>query len=481
MKKILLILICILPCLALTACHNKTPEQPDTQLTYDITLRLEGDTLTGEQTTTFVNTFCDELTEAPFHLFANAYNEGAEHKAYGGILSSYGGIDVTDVTVNGVAVTPTLDDDRQYLTVPLSSALGEKVTVTFSYVVTVPESRMRFGKHGSGYYLTSFYPQLSVYNGDGFLTDPFTLVGDPLYSEIGDYTVSLTCPSSFVVACGAKKESKTDEGELSTYRFSASNVRDFALAASPDFSVLSASQEGTDLYYFYLTDDNSEQHFKTVCSAFSTFTNTFGSSDLAVYSVVYAPFDFSGMEFSGMAFVSCFAGEETTDVLLHETAHQWWYNLVGNDPIRESVLDEGLTSFTSAYYYLLTGDKATFDSQINDVKKVYAYYETLQKRRNTGVSLRMDGTLYDYTSYQYTMLMYYKGCLMFNNLLELYGAEKLNTCLICYAKKYAHKTATLSDFIAICSDVLKTDVSGLIAGWMGDGSTFTSLETSKID
>ncbi len=38
--------------------------------------------------------------------------------------------------------------------------------------------------------------------------------------------------------------------------------------------------------------------------------------------------------------------------MVHEVAHQWWYNQVGNDQVRSPWLDEGLAEF-SMYEYTL--------------------------------------------------------------------------------------------------------------------------------
>lgn len=477
MKKIILSVIsCLLLCGILISCQNKKEDAPCACLTYDMTLSLEGDVLTGKQTVSFNNVFADNLENAVFHLYPNAYAENAKSKAYTGILPSYGGIEIGSVTVDGVKVEPTTDEDKQYLFVPLSgAAYGSKQTIDFTYSVTVPESRLRFGRYNENYLLSSFYPQLAPFKDGKFLTDPFSVIGDPLYSQIGDYTVSLACPSSLVVASGAKLVEKKDGGDLSVYTYSAKNTRDLAFAASPNFNVLSGKECDTEINCFFIGDFDGQASLDLARSAFKTYTENFGPSGLDVYSVVVAPFDFTGMEFSGIVIISDAAGEDVADVILHETAHQWWYNLVGSDPIRSSALDEGLTSFTSVYYYLLCGDEETFNRRIAEAKKVYTQYETLQKRRKTGMNLRLDGTIYDYTAYQYTMLMYYKACMMFNNLYELYGKDKTTACLRAFAEKYAHKDATMDDFVSVCNNVLKTDVSGLIAGWIGDGGTATTF------
>ena len=38
-------------------------------------------------------------------------------------------------------------------------------------------------------------------------------------------------------------------------------------------------------------------------------------------------------------------------MLVHETAHQWWYSLVGNDQTRWPFLDEALAGFSEYVYY----------------------------------------------------------------------------------------------------------------------------------
>ena len=477
MKKIIFTLLClILACGLLVGCDKKESDAPSADLKYDIDVTLNGNTLTGKQTVTFINVMKDGLSEAVFHLYPNAYAEEQENKAYSGILPAYGGIEVTDISVGENAVTAQTDDSKQYLSVPLPSpAVGDKVTVKMSYTVTLPECRLRLGKSGNCYLLSSFYPQLAVYEDGNYRRDLFTTVGDPLYSEIGEYDLTFTCPNNLVVASSGKTVSKTDEGETSSYVYHANNVRDFALAASPDFDVLTARECDVDLYYFSIGDAAANERFSLVRSAFNKYTEAFGPSGLETFSVIIAPFDYSGMEFSGLVFVSSSAGDATEETLLHETAHEWWYHLVGNDPIRQSALDEGLTSFTSAYYYLLAGNEQAFSQKIADVKKAYTQYETLQKRRKTGVNLRLDGTIYDYTSYQYTMLMYYKACMLFNNLYELYGKDKTTACLNAYATEYAHKTATFDGFISVCNKELKTDVSGLVNGWLGDVSSIATF------
>ena len=38
-------------------------------------------------------------------------------------------------------------------------------------------------------------------------------------------------------------------------------------------------------------------------------------------------------------------------LIAHETAHQWWYSVIGNDEINEPWLDEALTEYSTILYF----------------------------------------------------------------------------------------------------------------------------------
>ncbi len=39
------------------------------------------------------------------------------------------------------------------------------------------------------------------------------------------------------------------------------------------------------------------------------------------------------------------------EVIAHETAHQWWYGMAGNDQIGSPWLDEAISEFSAAYFF----------------------------------------------------------------------------------------------------------------------------------
>jgi hypothetical protein len=89
-----------------------------------------------------------------------------------------------------------------------------------------------------------------------------------------------------------------------------------------------------------------------------------------LFAALYGPYpyrslrvaEFSGpwsMEFSGFFVLgsSEFDDYDGTSrnrlirITAHETSHQWWYGVVGNDQVREPWLDEGFARFNEVRYY----------------------------------------------------------------------------------------------------------------------------------
>ena len=119
MKKACLILMIITVIavmgFSLIGCNNK--EETNDNLCYDIKINLTENKLTGEQTVSYNNVYCENLTESVFHLYPNAYAENAKNKAYVIEPSVYGGIEVTSVKSGENNVEYTISECGEYLTV----------------------------------------------------------------------------------------------------------------------------------------------------------------------------------------------------------------------------------------------------------------------------------------------------------------------------------------------------------------------------
>ena len=459
MKKrtlFLLVFLAAAATLLLTSCQQ---QEVEINTVYEIAVKADNETLHCSQTTTYVNTVCDDMQELTFAVYPYAYVKDAEHKAFVGELPRYATVDFSKIEVNGepVEVTPAA-----YMNVPVSLKRGEKVVVRTDYDLTLPECALRFGQKDGYVNLSGFYPQVAVYGEDGFRTDAFSTVGDPVLSDVADFSVTLDLPDTVVAATPFETTTEVGEEGRKIYRFEGKSVRDVAVVWSEKFLVQESEWQGVKISYYAARED-ALSSCELAKDALETFSKAFGQYPYTRYTVAETPFEADGMEFSGLAYVAVDCSDRDK-AIIHETAHQWWYNVVGNDNVNAAYLDEGLTTFTTEYYYLLKGEEEKFDEGITAIKSAYARYERLQKMRGEKGSLDMTRPIYEYTEYKYVLLAYDKAALMFDALYRLGGKEKFNASLKRYFVDNYFKRADKEALVSAFDHGMKTDVGGLIDG-----------------
>ena len=85
-------------------------------------------------------------------------------------------------------------------------------------------------------------------------------------------------------------------------------------------------------------------------AALARFEQVFGTYQWPSFIVAQTGRKGSGNEYPGIVFLgsSVMTDRET---VAHETAHQWWYGMAGNNQMREPWLDEGISEFAAAYFF----------------------------------------------------------------------------------------------------------------------------------
>ena len=138
--------------------------------------------------------------------------------------------------------------------------------------------------------------------------------------------------------------------------------------------------------------------------------------------------------------------------IVHETAHQWWYALVGNDQIKESCLDEGLAEYSTAQFfnaYPKYNISAKYDqvlkgTQYLKFKEIYKNlygvdynFSALRELSQFKNSTDYVNTIYNYTPYFLT------------EFSAMQNEGEFNKKLSYFAYKYAYKTAKVQNLIQI--------------------------------
>jgi len=467
--RVLLIVVCLGLVVALFACAKQKKEAVKVAAAYRIEAQLDGAQLTAEQTVTVFNVYGADLSEAVFNLYPNAYQQTAVQKAYSGTLKDYGGIAVTSVRIAGADVNVSLSENEQHMTVPIAGGLksGKSVDISMSYVVTIPSGNFRLSLKNGNYALANFYPQLAVYTNGAFRTDSATTIGDPMFSDIADYNVTLTVEEDLVVASSGKliSEAPASVEGLKTLNYQGKAMRDFAFALNKDFNVVSADVNGIAVSYYYVSDAHADTTLGYAADALAVFSDAFCSYPFPTYSIVKLPFAAGGMEFSALVYIA----DATVDVqntVIHETAHQWWYGIVGVDGINSAYIDEGLATFSTAYYYKLTANPAAFEAEVAKSATTYAQFIRLQNMSKLEKCTAMNMSIYDYTAYQYNVLVYDKSCLMFKNVYDLVGDAAFSAAIKTLATQNQFKILSEDTLFNTFNSKGRTGVDGVMRGWL---------------
>ncbi len=304
----------------------------------------------------------------------------------------------------------------------------------------------RFGHNENTLNLTGFYPILcEEYNGEVY-KNVYYPSGDPFYSSVADYKVSITLPSKYVVA-SSLSPIKTEIMEYKTkYSYTRESVREIAFVISEKFNILKDKVGNTSVYYYYFNDVAPEKSLQLIKNALEFYSSNFVKYPYKEYVVCEADFIYGGMEYPCLTFIDCnLKGEEREYCLAHETAHEWWYGLVGVNQSEEGYIDEGLTEFSTVLFmekYLGT-NKDEYISVIKERYRDIRKYSVLYSEEKRAIMNRNLGS-YKNDS-EYVSIAYYRSQIMFYDLYKFMGEKKFYKFLNSLSSNYKYKNITYSD------------------------------------
>lgn len=438
-------------------------------------------TLRAKQQVSYVNQEDIPLEEIYFHLYPNAFKTEATapflfddfQRAYpNGFEPGY--IELDKVTVNGQSAQYKISGDQQTimgikLAKPL--AVGAKTKIEMTYTIKLPPAQERFGYGEETFNFGNWYPVAAVYDESGWNLDPYYAVGDPFYSDVSNYDVTIRTPKDMIVAASGNILRDEIQEKDRVWKIEALLMRDFAWVASENFEVVEKDVEGTILKMYYIKGQDLKDEIKEFTTtvgedALKVFNKAYGKYPYGQYSIVQTNFP-SGMEYPGIVFIgkdyyNDYAREYLEIVIVHETAHQWWYGVVGNDEIDEAWLDESLTTYGEVVYAMeMFGEK-----EGQEYERVYneaEYHEVASTIKDK----RMLKPLDEFEGWDdYGPVIYNGGAMFMNEIYKTYGKDKLYSIFSKYYDQYRFKNATTEDFKGICIEVLGTDVEPLFQRWL---------------
>lgn len=418
--------------------------------------------VSGRQTVTYTNLENVDLAEVYFHLHANTLE---------------GDITVSDVTVGGIPVEPALASGDM-LRVPLPSPLapGEAVAIEMTFETAVPtEIGRNYGV--LAYYegilaLAHFYPMLSVYDDEGWNTTAPDIQGDLTYSDAAFYLVRVTAPDDVVlVGTGSVIERETTDG-TQTVTFALGPARDFYMAAG-DFEVVSEMVGETTINSYAPAEfaRGAAMALDTAAYALEEHSERLSSYPYTELDIVTTPTSALGIEYPGLIVgtlqmydvdADAASGIPMSAILesttAHEVAHQWFYNIVGNDQLDEPWLDEAMAGYSTYRYFADRYGQTVGDN----------YFQSFWGRwdRVDQAEIPVGLPVAAYEGAEYGAIVYGRGAIFARELEEAMGREAFDAFMQAYFRQYRWEEATTAAFRASAEAQCGCDLGALFEEWV---------------
>ncbi len=460
MKKFGLIFAVLILALALPFSVG-CGEESSSNIKYDISCSLDGDLLTGVEKVDFTNFTDNSFNELKFNLFGNAFREDATFKPIASQYisraypngNSYGEMKIDGVKVNGEGVKYEIcGQDKNILSVPLSEELfpDETASVEIEFTLKLANVIARTGVNESAVNLGNFYPILCGIEDGAFYECLYYSSGDPFYSDVSDYKVSVELDKKYVLATSGKLTSSELNGNAVSYRYELNNARSFAMVASQNFKVATDNSLGVEVSYYYYEDLEPNASLEYAVKSLKLFTELYGEYAYPTYSVVQTEFIQGGMEYPALVMIADdLEPNAYGEVIVHETAHQWWQTAVGNNEIKYGFLDEGLAEYSVvAFYENYSEYGMNREDMVNSAEKTYKLFCSVSDKIFGKVNTVMLRPLGEYkTEYEYVNIAYIKPCIMYESLRTSVGDQTFFKGLKRYYKDYSFKNACPEDLV----------------------------------
>jgi hypothetical protein len=235
--------------------------------------------------------------------------------------------------------------DPTTLVVARPVAAGEQAVVSMYWRLVLPTQpglRMRGG--GGSVRLGSFFPLLA-WDGSGWALDPPTRLpsAEAWTTPTADFDVRLTYPTGLQALASGQQVGRNE--------WRAQAVRDFTLALG-HFTIAKGTARVPALVHVTAGIEASpgalpaRVFLRRAVTSLQRYSSLYGSYPWPSYTVA-AMADLTGLT-GGLEYPTLIYQPATSENVPHETAHQWFYSLVGNDQARDPWLDEGLATWAEA-------------------------------------------------------------------------------------------------------------------------------------
>jgi hypothetical protein len=316
---------------ASAAGRVETPYRDAVSYTADLTTSGVGRAWTGTQQIVVKNAARKPLDRVWLRLWGN-----------GPVGCSPRAVTVTAVQ-GGTKRRLTRQCSALEILLPASLSPGASTTLTLTLSIAAPDVQDRFGAAEGILLFGNALPVVAQRDVRGWQLPEYSTYGESFVSSWATFNLALHHPASLPVAASGTTTTTLDPGGATATTTSAIDARDAFWAIGPMAEVTAKTKRGT-LVRAWSTPEavaDREEVLAQAVSALEQIERHLPPYPYAEYDVVVARIEAGGgMEYPGIVLT-----DGSDDVTRHETGHQWFYGMVGDDQYREPWIDEGLTSF----------------------------------------------------------------------------------------------------------------------------------------
>jgi hypothetical protein len=450
-----------------TAAQGVLDELPGATV-YHIHVEIAEDlmSLAGHQDVLYTNREACALSEIYFRLYPN---EAGGH------------IEVSSLTVDGNEVVGFYEQGGLDLRVPLSSPLlpGAAVEIGMDFEVTIPQAPTeRYGLFSSSSGVLSLdeaFPSIPVYDAGGWHLDPVLAFGDVAVYDASFYLVRVSAPHGLALVGTGVEVAREDVESRQVRTFAAGPARNFYLAVAAGLVTVEKRVGETTIRSVALADDfpAAERVLSFAEAALASFGERFCPYPYTELDLVANPILPGGnaMEYPGAVVLSrplydpraIIWGSVPSPAALewdvvHEIAHQWFFNLVGNDQVNEPWLDEAMAQYAVGLYY----EDAYRSWGTGTARDWWSGNWSRAGREETPIGLPVAA----YEASSYSPIVYGRGPFFLASLEDAFSRAAFAAFLEDYVLTFAWDIATTAAFRALAEEHCGCDLGPHFETWV---------------
>jgi len=436
-----------------------------TATVYHLDLVLAEDllSLSGRQEARFFNPLDKPLETIYLRLFANL---------------SGGNLTIGEIQAGGQPCERSLQAGGSVLAVTLPEPLmpGEEIVLQLTFDLQLPQTMEGnyglFGYHDEILLLQEFHPMIPALTQAGWALEVPPPYGDLTHQEAGYYLVRLQLPADLTLISSGVLIRRMVQDSDQIVLLADGPARDMYIAASRNFTAVTGSVGDTSLLS-YAGSENlgaAAQVNEIMANAMTVFEELLSPYPYAELEAFATPMQAVGMEYPGVialsdrmydpqATIAGIPGPEYMEgTVVHEVAHQWFYNLVGNDQVEAPWLDEALVQYVTALYF-----RARYGQQGYDQFRSswLARWDRVE-RQPMPIGLPTG----KYSGAEYSSIVYGRGPLFMEELAETMGDDAFARFLKSYVDRLHWGISTPAEFARLAEETCRCDLDPLLENWV---------------